>query len=174
MQEPSLASANGVLPRVANAALFQIGWFGCVLGGDVVALPLTLTLLWVHCAWISGTIRECGFILLVGCLGWVVDSLVTAAGLLHFSEPGLGLIPAWLVCLWILFATTLRHSLQWLCGRIKYAAIAGAISGPLSYIAGVGLAPGAALGAEPLLSIAVLCLVWAVLFPTLLVLARRW
>jgi hypothetical protein len=41
-----------------------------------------------------------------------------------------------MLCLWIVFATTLGHSLRWLMNRPVAAAVAGAIGGPLAYLAG--------------------------------------
>jgi hypothetical protein len=40
-----------------------------------------------------------------------------------------------MLCLWIAFATTLGHSLRWLMNRPVAAAAAGAVGGPLAYLA---------------------------------------
>ncbi len=34
--------------RLLNAALFQLGWFACVLGGDLVAVAVTAAILFAH------------------------------------------------------------------------------------------------------------------------------
>src|SRR5205085_49591 len=44
--------------------------------------------------------------------------------------------PLWMVSLWMVFATTLNHSLRWLASRPWAAALAGGIGGPLAYFAG--------------------------------------
>ena len=45
-------------------------------------------------------------------------------------------MPLWMVALWVLFASTLNCSLQWMQGRYLLAMILGAISGPLCFLAG--------------------------------------
>lgn len=168
-----------ILPRpdslpilAANAALFQLGWFACVLGGDGVALAALLLLLPAHAVLTGTDWREWRLLLLVALTGLATDSLLALAGIFTFERPSAGLIPLWLLCLWVLFATTLRHSLAWLRPRPGLAALFGAVAGPLSYLAGSELAPVTL--AQPLaLTLSVLALVWGVLFPLLLVVSVR-
>ena len=42
-----------MLKPLANAVLFQCGWFACVLGGDSAWLLVGLAVLAVHLLWIS-------------------------------------------------------------------------------------------------------------------------
>lgn len=174
MQDKVLFFNGLIFSRVANAVLFQLGWFGCVVGGDNVALPLTVVLMVIHYSLISGEPRELVFIALVGCIGWSADTLFALAGVLLFTESGAGLIPAWLVCLWLLFATTLRHSLSWLSGRYLLAALFGAGGGVLSYLAGARLSPSVTLGSPLVTSLMALGLFWGLLLPVLLSFLRRW
>ena len=38
---------------IANAVLFQLGWFACVLGGDGPWLLAVLAIVAVHLLWVS-------------------------------------------------------------------------------------------------------------------------
>lgn len=77
-------------------------------------------------------------VLAIGSAGLLLDSGMTALGLLRFGghpfEPWL--CAPWLCALWYLFATTLHQSLRWLEGRTWLAALIGGIAGPVSYRAG--------------------------------------
>jgi len=62
--------------------------------------------------------------------------------------------------------STLPLSLDWLSGRPRFAALCGAIGGPLSYYAGASL--GALdLPGEPRMSLLILAAVWGILLPGL-------
>lgn len=64
-------------------------------------------------------------VLAIGSAGLLLDSGMTALGLLRFGghpfEPWL--CAPWLCALWYLFATTLHQSLRWLEGRTWLAAL---------------------------------------------------
>jgi hypothetical protein len=160
-----------VLKSLANAALFQCGWFACVLGGDSLWLLVGLAVLLVHLLWISSLTDEGALIIGVTLAGTLLDTLLRTLGVFHFSEPG-PLIPFWLMLLWALLATTLRHCLAWSARPWWRAALLGAVGGPLSYYAGSQLAGvqfGYGLG-PTMVGLAVL---WAVVFPLLAAAATR-
>nr|WP_194733218.1 DUF2878 domain-containing protein [Pseudomonas fluorescens] len=156
---------------MANAALFQCGWFACVLGGDSLWLLVGLAVLLVHLLWISSLTDEGTLIIGVTLAGTLLDTLLRTLGVFHFSEPG-PLIPFWLMLLWALLATTLRHCLAWSARPWWRAALLGAVGGPLSYYAGSELAGvqfGYGLG-PTMVGLAVL---WAMVFPLLAAAATR-
>lgn len=160
-----------MLKSLANAALFQCGWFACVLGGDTLWLLVGLAVLLVHLLWISSLTDEGALIIGVTLAGTLLDTLLRTLGVFHFSEPG-PLIPFWLMLLWALLATTLRHCLAWSARPWWRAALLGAVGGPLSYYAGSQLAGvqfGYGLG-PTMVGLAVL---WAVVFPLLAAAATR-
>jgi hypothetical protein len=101
-----------MLKPLVNAVLFQCGWFACVLGGDSRWLLVAVAALAVHLLWISSWSREGQVILAVTLLGTLIDTSLRSFGVFHFSLPG-PLIPLWLMVLWALLATTLRHCLAW-------------------------------------------------------------
>ena len=168
----SLQLNNLWLRNLANAVLFQWGWFACLWGGDVVALSITPLLLMAHGLLINPPKHEWAFIAVVGCLGFLADSLFSMLGILQFDDASLGMIPAWLLCLWLLFASTLMHSLGWLRHRLLLAGLLGAIAGPASYFAGTKLAP-VVLQSPTSYSLMVLSVFWGILLPGLYLLARN-
>lgn len=159
-----------MLKNLANAALFQCGWFACVMGGDSLWLLLGLGVLAIHLLWITSWAVEGRLILSVTVLGTLLDTLLRTAGVFEFSDPG-PLIPLWLILLWALLATTLRHCLAWSARPWWRASLLGAVGGPLSYYAGSQLA-GVSFGFATTPTLAAIALLWAVVFPGLHRLAR--
>ena len=110
-------------------------------------------------------------ILAVTLLGTVIDTSLRNFGVFHFSFPG-PLIPFWLVLLWALLATTLRHCLAWSAQPWWRASLLGAVGGPLSYYAGSQLA-GVSFGYGTVPTMLGLGLLWAILFPVMHWIARQ-
>ena len=106
--------------------LFQCGWFVCVLGGDSRWLLIGIAALGVHLLWISSWTREGQVILAVTVLGTLVDTALRGLGVFEFNTPG-PLIPLWLILLWALLATTLRHCLAWSAQPWWLASLLGAV-----------------------------------------------
>lgn len=147
-----------MLEKVANAVLFQAGWFACVLGGNSGWLMLALVILVGHWFWHGdGRLMIEAF-----ALGVLVDSGLMWLKVYDFHPNG-WLLPMWLALLWPLLATTLRHCLAWTARPRWLAAGLGAVAGPLSYYAGGKMAGvGFPYGVLPtLLGLAVL---WAGVF----------
>ncbi|WP_122448552.1 DUF2878 domain-containing protein [Pseudomonas viridiflava] len=160
-----------MLKSLANALLFQIGWFACVLGGNSYWLLIAVGVLVVHFAWVSSWATEGKLIVSVTLVGVVLDSLLMVLGVFDF-ETGDYLLPLWLALLWAVMGTTLNHCLAWTAKPIWRAAVLGAIGGPMSYYAGSQLAQvHLPLGFWP--SMVLLGLVWAGVFPLLQWLAAR-
>ncbi|UZE11061.1 DUF2878 domain-containing protein [Pseudomonas sp. B21-053] len=160
-----------MLERLANAALFQLGWFACVVGGNSLWLLVALAALVIHLLWISRWGDEGRLILSVVLLGTTVDSSLRWLGVFDFADVA-PLIPLWLMLLWALLATTLRHCLIWSANPWWLASLLGAVGGPLSYYAGSQLA-GVQFPYGQLPTLIGIGLLWALLFPTLHFMARR-
>ena len=88
------------------------------------------------------------------------------------GQPFGQLAPAWILAMWPLLATTLNVSLRWLKGRYLLAALFGAIGGPLAFLAGERL--GAVVFPDTGLTMIVLAVGWATLFPLLMRLSQRY
>ncbi|MDF3201383.1 DUF2878 domain-containing protein [Pseudomonas sp. 1912-s] len=160
-----------MLKPLANAVLFQCGWFACVLGGDSLWLLVGVAVLAVHLLWISSWSEEGQVILAVTLLGTVIDTALRAFGVFHFSLPG-PWAPVWLILLWALLATTLRHCLAWSAQPWWRASLLGAVGGPLSYYAGSQLA-GVSFGYGTVATLLGLALIWGMIFPLLHWVARQ-
>jgi hypothetical protein len=158
--------------NIANALLFQLGWFACVLGGDFVAFTATLLVLVLHKLFFVNSRAEWYLIVIAGFIGLIVDNLIAMQGILVFESPSLFNIPVWLACIWVLFATTLNHSLAWLKNRYLAASALGAISAPMSYLAGSKLT--AVTLAEPAMtSLMIIGACWAIMLPIFFFLLKK-
>lgn len=157
--------------RIANAVLFQLGWLACVLGGNSFWLMLALAALVIHLRWISSWAAEGRLILCVVIVGTTVDSVLRYLGVFRFEEAA-PLIPLWLMLLWALLATTLRHCLAWSARPWWLASGLGAVGGALSYYGGGQLA-GVQFPYGEMPTLIVIGVLWAGLFPLLHLMARR-
>jgi hypothetical protein len=157
-------------PNLANAILFQLGWFACVLGGNLLAIIWTVPYLVAHFTYISRLRGEWLFVAGLAVIGITVDSLAMAAGI--FSIPGNLPFPLWLACLWVMIGTFIPHGLSWLAGRPVLATAFGAVGGCLSYYAGVRL--GLAQTENLPLALTFWAIQWALIIPAALAVAQRW
>lgn len=160
-----MRSASPKVRAVADLVVFHFAWFGIVWGGShgggwLVPVALAAQLA-VHLGLSPAPWRELRWALVAGSLGWGLDTLLGAWGVLDF--PGV-LAPAWLWCLWLAFASTIQPGLAWFRRRLRAAALLGAVSGPFSYEVGVRLG-ALAWGLDRPLAWAILALVWAVVLP---------
>lgn len=163
---------------LSNFLAFQLGWLACVLAGAhhwpwLGTLSAAVIIAW-H-LWTSTPRQpEIGLILAAGLLGAVIDSSLSASGLLFYPSGVLlpGTAPHWIIAMWMLFATTLNVSLSWLRGRWQLALVLGAFGGPLAYYAGARL--GGVEFAQPRWqALLALSLCWAFAMPLLSALAVR-
>lgn len=156
---------------LGNAVLFQALWFAAVLGAaQGLQWPALATLLaLVTLALGSGASwRAEGRMALAGLLaGVLAERLWLSLGLIEYRLAwSSGWPPLWIMMLWVGFAMSLNHSLAWLQGRVRLAALFGAVGSIASVLAGVRC--GAASAPAGLLPLAVCYgLVWALLVPAL-------
>lgn len=153
-----------------NAVIFNIAWLACILGGNLVAVPVALVVIGIHLMYFSDHKVEVALIAVVLLLGVAIDSALIRSGLL--VPPGEGLWPPpWLICLWGLFATTLNHSMKWFQNHLGIAVVAGGIAGALTYLAGTRLTDFSLRDPQTLTLVAMF-LVWCLVFPFCLILAK--
>lgn len=157
-----------------NYALFQAGWFVCVLGAAAgypwLATAIGLLLVLVHLVLVRSAGRESLLLLASLLLGLMVDGIHIHTGVLVFPVGSFhpGLPPAWILVLWLQFAMSLHYSLGWLNGRYVLGALLGSVSGALAYWAGVRFG-AAAFGTELIHSLVQIGLSWGL---TMLVLLK--
>jgi hypothetical protein len=163
---------------VANFALFQTGWFACVLGAATgrpwMGTGVAAAIVGWHVISAVRPALELKLIALIVVLGALWDSLLVTLGWITYPAGTLvhGAAPHWILALWALFATTLNVSLRWLKQRLLLAAVLGGVLGPLSYWAAVRL--GAAVFAQPLPAVVALAAGWALIMPVLMALSCRY
>jgi hypothetical protein len=164
--------------KILNFALFQAGWFACVLGGanrmPLAAVAAAGVVIGVSLWWFSADrISDVRLFLAVAVIGFCVDTVNLRFGVFALiGAPRFPhLCPLWLVALWAMFGTTLRGSLSWLAGRYWLAALLGAVAGPLSYLGGAKLG-AVSLPASRAFSVAALAVAWAVAMPLFVWLAH--
>lgn len=169
-----------VKEKLLNLALYEAGWFACVLGAargqGGAGAALAGGLLLFHLALAKDRAGEGRIVFLCGAVGFVLDSAQTLAGRLSFTGPFFAsqaeLAPLWVVMLWLQLGTTLRYSLSWLSRRYALAAVLGAAGGPVAFLAGERL--GAATWGEPRwLTALSLAVVWGLATPALVFAADR-
>jgi len=160
--------------NIANLIMFQIGWFACVLGA-AYGFPMlgsisVLVLVVVHLIYNRDRIQETSLLFVCGVIGFVWESLLATAGIIQYTDQHmLTSAPLWMAALWVNFATTINYSLSWFKQHLMLASLGAMLSAPLAYYAGARL--GAMQLPDLWLSLAVIGLGWAVLFPLLCKLA---
>ena len=170
------------MKKFANFALFQAGWFACLVTaarGHMWLGPIAVAaIIALHLRYITerGERRaELIYILAVGALGALLDSVLGAIGATSYptSEAawGLAIVPPWITALWLLFATLPHHSMAWLRRRPLLSVVAGAVGGPLSYLAGSHF-DAVGMSETPMLTWAALAVEYAIVMPLLMSLAR--
>ena len=158
--------------KLLNATIYQAGWFCCVLGaawgfpiaGALIALLLAALHLLLAASW-----KNEALLMVAACLlGIVIDSIQQALGLFTFTrDPAWPFwLPLWVFVIWAQFATLFHYALHWLSGRYLLAAMFGLIGGPLAYWSGIRIG-AASFGDNPILTVVILAIVWALVTPLL-------
>lgn len=154
-----------------NLVGFQLIWWSLVIWGNA-ALVIAMPLLAAHILLHKTPWQELQVMFLVAVPGFLIDSLLTAAGVFQFSPPTV-IAPLWLLVLWFAFAATLNQALNWFSGRYLLAALLGGVGGSSTYLAASELG-AVALGIGFGQAFIVLTLVWTLLFPFLVWFKDYW
>ena len=125
-----------------NYALYQAGWFACVLGGAShrpwTGFLIAVILIGVHLTLSLERSLDVRLVVMATAVGLVVEAVQIATGTYRFSSGTVNdaLPPPWLLAMWAQFATTFRFSLRRVIKRPLYAALFGAAGGPIAFLAG--------------------------------------
>jgi hypothetical protein len=161
-----------------NFALFQIGWFACVISGasmqPLIGVSIAAAIIAWHVWRARYPAKELSLITIAMLVGAIWDSILVWQAWLDYPA---GILlphtaPYWIVVLWALFASTLNLSLRWLKGHLALAVVLGAIAGPLAYYGGARL--GAVDFVQPTTAVIALALGWAIFTPLLVMLSNRF
>lgn len=148
---------------LANALLFQVGWFVCILGGNLWAGIFTLIAMVVHFVISQRRLDDIVAVVIAVTLGLIHDLLLRHTGQVQFTE-SIFLPPLWLVCVWALLGVTLNHSMVWIYSRPVWSSLVGAIAAPFSYLAGVRLS--SAEWSSPLVEVLpIIAVMWLAILP---------
>lgn len=159
-----------------NVTLFKLGWlsvvFAAAAGLAEVGVVAVGVVLLIHLLRAQRKTDELIVLGAAGLIGLVWETFLLQTGALSYSQAGASglLAPYWIVSMWMLFATTLNVSMNWLRKNFIVAAIAGAVGGPLSFLA------GEKIGAVTVHDTGVWLIAagWAVLLPLVAALAGRY
>ncbi len=155
-----------------NAGLFQLVWFGSVLGAGVyqslsyavVALVLLVLSLRLH----QRQRSDLWLVLIALPAGWLLDTLWIRLGVLDYGDTLTA--PTWILLMWIGVALTVNHSLVILRDRPLLGALVVAVFAPVSYLAGQRLG---AVDVPDVQRLWMVCLSWGLLFYLMFRLALR-
>ncbi len=163
---------------VLNLLFFKLAWVACVAGA-AAGIPLAgaiavAAVAAFHLKQAREPRSELLLLTAAAGLGFAWETALVATGVLSYDAGVLaaGIAPYWIVAMWVLFATTLNVGMRWLHKSNLVAIAAGAIGGPLSFLAGERA--GAVSFADPLLSLGVISIGWALLLPILVRVAARF
>lgn len=128
--------------QLVNYALYQVGWFACVLGGawhrPWTGFLIAVILCGAHLALSVERSVEVRLVVIATAVGALVEIGQIAAGTYRFTSGTVidALPPPWLLAMWAQFATTFRFSLRAVITRPIRAALFGAAGGPIAFLAG--------------------------------------
>ena len=160
---------------IRNLVLFKLGWVACVMlaaaGRPVMATLVVAAVVLAHLATVPVKSKESMLLVSAALIGMTWESLLVKFGVVSYSgyTDATALAPHWIVAMWVLFATTINHGLRWIKRSWVVASAAGLIGGPLAFFSGAQL--GAVEFSNTALALAAIGVGWAVLLPTLALVA---
>lgn len=158
---------------------FQVTWWAAALGAGAgrwePGLAVGLLVVMIQLAASKTRAAMIATIVAAALIALVFETAMIAAGLITYAAawPSALLPPAWLVALWMVFATCIGATARMLGdnGLLKGALLGGALA-PLTYWAGAGFS--ALTLAEPLWQpLAATAAAWAIATPLLLAVFAR-
>lgn len=158
-----------------NLVGYQALWFALVIGAGrgQTGWPLLAGVLFIsiQLAFSPGVAAECRLLGMALLFGMVVDGVPSMLGWWRYATqaPSLppGGAPAWILMLWLCFATTLNRSFSFVLFRPLLAAVLGAIGAPLAYLGAARGWQAVALPSPSHLAVAWLAVTWAIALPVL-------
>lgn len=157
------------MKTIQNLLLFKLGWIACILfaaaGQPLLSMLAVAAVAALHLARVAVPAKEALFLLSALAIGLAWESVVVNTGLLQYVgvPSDAWLAPAWIVAMWLLFATTINHGLSWLKRHWVLPAIFGLVGGPMAFYAGSKM--GAVQFTDTFYAMALLGAGWAILLP---------
>lgn len=153
---------------LVNLAVFQAAWLATALAaaqGQGWVGPLVVTAaIAVNLQSAARPVGEAQLLVIALLIGVVVEQGLLWSGLIRYpGDPAW--VPAWMLGLWPLFATTLNGALRWFQNHLSVAALAGSLGGPLAYVGGQAL--GALALPSPIAAVIALGVIWGIAMPVM-------
>jgi hypothetical protein len=170
--------------KLVYAITFQIGWFVCIMAGNIASLSYAALFLMAHLWFVARqktsfssheeTLnRELTWILLIVAFGFAIETISFYQGFLYFETSQsiqshenfyekILLPPLWLLSVWLMFAVALRTCLAFIFQRPVISYLLSVIFVPINYYAGANLNPTVALNQPYFLSLALITLLWLI------------
>jgi hypothetical protein len=158
---------------IANALMFQLCWLAFVAGAGRGNAWIGFVPLAMFAAWQLRASRarraDVELMLVAGALGFGVDTSYVQAGALHYAAafPSPELAPVWIVGMWMAFALTLNHSLDFLKHNLLASISLGLVGAPIAYAIAAGRFGAASFDGTALFALALVGLAWGALTPLL-------
>jgi len=132
---------NSKINKLVNIIGFQSCWWACVLGSSFnwayLGPFMMLIFLIIHFYINSFSANELKIIIIVGFIGTMIDTSFQVTGIIEYKDSLSNFLPPlWIISMWVGFAATINHSMDWLKNNNLVGFIAGLVFGPLSYITG--------------------------------------
>ncbi|ATZ74269.1 DUF2878 domain-containing protein [Idiomarina sp. X4] len=144
--------------KIISFVLFNGIWFSAVVGrGDYLWLTVALVLIQVVYSLRIGNTHWTVMARLFA-VGLLLEAISISLGVIDFEG---GYFPLWLALLWLGFAAMAPVALDWLAKKTWLALIAGAVSGPVTYMTGVQF--GAAAIESTLVTVVTYAAVWSLM-----------
>ena len=162
---------------IFNLVAFKAAWTAVILsaaaGAPVFGAIAVAVAIGIHLRSSDNVEAEARLLLVAAVIGLAWESWLVQAGLLQYTS-GIwvpGLAPYWIVAMWVLFATVLNVGMRWLRRSKAVAALAGAVGGPLAFVAGASA--GAVELVSPVFAVICIGIGWAALLPLMVQIAVR-
>ena len=115
--------------KLANFALFVVGWWTALLYGNAMALIALFLVLMLHFV-MWRDVRDIFIVLGFIFCGFAIEWAFMASGVQDYHS---NLPPAWSICIWAMLATTIRYSLSWLLSKPLWSALVALLVAPAFY-----------------------------------------
>ena len=157
--------------KLTNLVMFKRGGVACVslaaAGQPLWATVAVAVVVTLHLLSVPVMVKEALLLAVAAVIGLAWESMLVWSGLLSYpaSSQFAPLAPYWIVAMWVLFATTINHGLNWAKRSWHVSALAGMVGGPLAFYGGATM--GAVEFSHTVTALAVIGAGWAVLMPLL-------
>jgi hypothetical protein len=144
--------------KIISFVLFNGIWFSAVVGrNDYLWLTIALVLVQVVYSQRIGKVHWT-LVARLFAVGLLLEAISISLGAIDFVG---GYFPLWLALLWLGFSAMAPVALDWLAKKTWLALLAGAVSGPITYITGVEF--GAAAIESTVITVVTYAIVWSLM-----------